>query len=153
MEIKWSQEALKDMEKFGWTKVTGWSLRDIYWRLVPYDWRPSQIWYRFKCWAWHRYTTVHPRTLPWHTFTDRDKVLLHCCFEILSQFVEREMPADSKKDHQDEPWAGQDRAVRELYRWWKEDFPTLDDANTREADEEVKRKLHQLIDIYDHLWT
>lgn len=64
-------------------------IKDAYWKIVPYDWRPGQIWYRFKCWAWHRYTTMKPRYLQ-HTWCDRCELLPHMMFEILDQFVKDE---------------------------------------------------------------
>ncbi len=57
-----------------------------YWKILPYDWRPGQIWYRFKCLAWHRHTTVKPRYLH-HTWCDRCELLPHMMFEILDRFV------------------------------------------------------------------
>jgi len=64
-------------------------IRDYYWSIIPYDRRPWQIWYKIKCWAWKRYTTVKPRYLP-HTWVDRVDVLPHTMFEILSLFIEKE---------------------------------------------------------------
>lgn len=107
-------------------------LKESYWNIIPYDWRPGEIWYRLKCWVYHRYTTVKPRTLPYHTWCDRDKLLIHMNFEILSQFMEKELKGyraedweyyyteqpgsliqfgDSKKD----PYYVLDY----LCRWWK----------------------------------
>ncbi len=61
-------------------------IRYNYWKVLPYDWRPGQIWYRLKCFWWHRYTTVKPRYLP-HTWCDRCELLPHMMFEILDQFI------------------------------------------------------------------
>ena len=71
-----------------WMKdlIPDW-IRYKYYDLVPYEYRPRQIWYVFKCWDWNRYTTVKPRYLG-HTWTDRDNLLLHMSFEILSNYVE-----------------------------------------------------------------
>ena len=65
-------------------------IQDIYYSAVPFDYRPFQIWYRLKCWVWHRYTTVKPRTLKYHTWCDKDILLIHTMFEILSRFIEKE---------------------------------------------------------------
>lgn len=65
-------------------------IKHTYWTMVPYNWRPHQIWYRLKCFVWYRYTTVHPRTLPWHTWTDRDTILTHSIMEIVSCYLEEE---------------------------------------------------------------
>lgn len=73
------------------------TLRDkivyAYWSLVPYEYRPREVWYKFKCWAWKRYTTVKPRYLP-HTWTDRCALMPHMMFEILCEFVENECGED-----------------------------------------------------------
>jgi hypothetical protein len=61
-------------------------IRYAYWKIIPHDWRPGQIWYRLKCWAWHRYTTMKPRYLK-HTWCDRCELLPHMMFEILDQFI------------------------------------------------------------------
>jgi hypothetical protein len=64
-------------------------IKEGYWSIVPYDWRPVEMWYRFKCWAWGRHTTIKPRYLG-HVKYDRCTVLPHMMFEILCQFVEQE---------------------------------------------------------------
>lgn len=60
-----------------------------YWSILPYDWRPGQMWYRFKCFVWHRYTTIRPRYLG-HTWCDRRCLVPEMMFEILSEFLEKE---------------------------------------------------------------
>lgn len=75
-------------------------LREYYWNIVPWDYRPSNIIYRLKCFFWHRYRTVKPRTLPGQVWVDREELLIHCCFEILTQFMEKEL-----KGYREEDWA------------------------------------------------
>lgn len=91
-------------------------IKQLYWK-IPYDWRPSQIWYRLKCYFWHRYTTIKPRYLD-HTWHDRCDILPHMMFEILSQFIEKEC----SPGHVDWDWDEEHRAIRqemqELYDWW-----------------------------------
>jgi hypothetical protein len=70
-------------------------IRYKYWDILPYDYRPGQIKYRIKCYLFKRYTTVKPRYLG-HTWCDRSHLLPHVMFEILSDFVEKEL--DYKKD-------------------------------------------------------
>ena len=48
-----------------------------------------RLWYKLKCWAWHRYNTIKPRYMP-HTWMDRDSLLEGCVFEVLSKFLEDE---------------------------------------------------------------
>jgi len=108
------------MRKSFWDRI-----RYTYWGLVPYDWRPKQIYYRFKCWIWKRYTTIKPRYLNFHTWCDRCELLPHAMFEILSKFIEEEC----SPGHID--WEGSGHTVevngkqvniREemqcLYDWW-----------------------------------
>lgn len=52
-------------------------------------WHPKELWYKFKCWAWHRYSTVKPRYLP-HTWVDRTALLPHVIFEVISDFRDNE---------------------------------------------------------------
>ena len=95
-----------------------------YWDVVPYDWRPGQIWYRTKCFFWHRYSTIKCRYLP-HTWADRTNVLPHTMFEILSRFIEEEC----SPGHID--WEGSGHTIevngveknvrvemQDLYDWW-----------------------------------
>ena len=67
-----------------WEKI-----QSYYWQTLPYNWRPGQIWYRLKCFCWHRYTTYKPRTLG-HTWCDRTELLPHMIFEILARFLDKE---------------------------------------------------------------
>jgi hypothetical protein len=60
-----------------------------YWEIWPHYLRPGTMWYNFKCWAWHRHSTVRARRLP-HTWCDRRELLLYMSFEILCQFIEKE---------------------------------------------------------------
>jgi len=64
-------------------------IRYAYWKIIPHDWRPGQIWYRLKCFFWKRYTTVKPRYLH-HTWCDRCELMPHMMFEILAQFIDDE---------------------------------------------------------------
>lgn len=81
---------------------------------------------------------------------DKDMVLLHACFQLLTDFIEKEK-ADELTD-----WTMDDKTARakleidELYTWWK-------DRKKREwSDEEYERDnemLIRLIKIRKHLWT
>lgn len=113
-----------------WTKM-----RDAYWKYVPYDWRPRQLWYQFKCWAWCRHTTVKPRWLP-HTWIDRDIQLAHCMFEVLGRFIEGELTEDDFDRNSfgdtEEHRAMADEQIahhvelRDLWRWWTDVYLKFD---------------------------
>lgn len=110
------------IKKSLWTKI-----KYKYWEIWPYNARPGITWYNFKCWIWHRYSTLRCRYLP-HTWCDRRELLLHMSFEILCQFLEKEcspghvqwygdchhqvMVNGVMKNVMDE--------MRELEWWWKE---------------------------------
>jgi len=103
-------------------------------------WHPANLWYRFKCWAWHRYSTVKPRYLP-HTWCDRSHLLFHAMFEILSDFRDGECNPGHVAWY-DSEWAhkvtvnGEEKFVRDeiedIYNWWhnnfQKDYPAQEDA-------------------------
>ena len=86
--------------------------------------------YKFKCWAWCRYTTVKPRNLP-HTWCDRTELLSHVMFEVLSEFIEKECNPGHVEWH-DPEWShkitvnGVERYVMDemkaLYDWWNKKY-------------------------------
>ena len=89
----------------------------------------SLLWYGFTCWAWHRYSTVKPRTLS-HTWCDAVELLPHTMFEILSRFVEKECsPGPVDWYHKFAPKVvvnGKTKFVRDeiqdLYDWWHQQY-------------------------------
>lgn len=96
-------------------------IRDFYWMIVPHDFRPGEIWYRFKCWIYHRYSTVKSRYLS-HTWVDKDKLLVHTMFEILSKYIEDEKPDQiidwSSNETSAEAW----EELNRLYEWWHKTY-------------------------------
>lgn len=85
----------------------------IYLGIVPYDWRPKNMWYSFKCWAFKRYTTVKSRKLN-HGWCDRKALIIHQVFEVLCQFVEEECPKTPQE------WQWQKKHNPDFYDAWKE---------------------------------
>lgn len=162
--VVFTEDAILDLERLGTIQVEGWSLRKIYWRLVPFDWRPGQVWYRLRCFFWNRYTTVRPKTLSQygHGWVDRDVLLLHCCFAILSDFVEKEydqMNVDAARMRMRvEPafkkYVREMDLLKELYHWWKFEYPW---AHRKMKQEELllleRTQLHRLISLRHRLWT
>ena len=89
-------------------------------KLIPYSWRPRQLWLQLRNFLWDRYSTVRPRTLG-HGWVDRDMLLEHIMFEILGQFLEKECGPDGIIDWDaDEEHRAAMAEMRELWRWWKE---------------------------------
>lgn len=103
-----------------WTKV-----KYAYWKIWPHDLRPGVMWYNFKCWAWHRYSTVKSPHLP-HTWCDRLTLLLYTSFEILTQFIDGECSPGhvewyGEGAHEVEVGGAMKNVMDEmleLYRWW-----------------------------------
>lgn len=117
-----------------------------YWKIIPYDWRPHQLWYRLKCWAWYRYTTIKPRYLD-HTWCDKTELILHINFEMLMRFVENEVlpgPVDwgSDKEHRDAYIE-----MMDLYNWYKgcmehpDKYRSLLDLDFNELDDVLHKKI------------
>lgn len=110
-------------------------IKYAYWKVVPHRLRPGELWYRFKCWIWHRYTTVKPRGLP-HTWYDRSGLMPRMIFEILSQFIEGECGEDCHIDWyypNDDGTLGHQVEVdgkrvnvldemKDIYDWWHNDY-------------------------------
>lgn len=104
--------------------------KQFYWSIVPHRLRPKELWYRFKCWAWYRYSTVKPKTLP-NTWVDRCELLPHIMFQVLSDFLEKEC---GKNCHVE--WYGEHPhlvkvngkmvnvrdEMQDLYDWWHNDY-------------------------------
>lgn len=87
-------------------------------------------------------------------WSDKDYVLLHACFQILKDCIEKEAlfnhidwEADKKhKDAKDE--------LEFLYNWWRERIVAIDDGMSNESQyDEDNQMLHRLIDIRWALWT
>lgn len=100
-------------------------IKHCYWQHWPYDWRPWQVWYRLKCFLWHRYTTVRSR-YHGHTWCDKTELVPHAMFELLSRFIEQECSPGHVEWYGE--WGhkitvdGEEKYVRdemqELYDWW-----------------------------------
>ena len=127
-------------------RVDKWvtAVQFAYWGVVPHGYRPHQLWYKLKCWAWHRYSVVKPRYLPL-TWCDRSSVLPHCMFEVLSQFVEGECSPgyiDWESSGHTVMVDGAEKNVRvemqDLYDWWHKVYQTeyqeVEDLLWAEAD-------------------
>lgn len=92
---------------------------------------------------------------------DKDALVLHACFQLLSDFIEKEMlPMDKYLN-----WnAAEDtkkarKEIEELYAWWQE-WKKEDRAGNTTASEEhtadylkENEMLKRLIDVRMYLWT
>lgn len=133
-----------------WNETWKRKIKKKYYKLIPYDWRPNQIWYRFTCLVWKRYTTVRPKCLG-HTFCDRDVLLFHCAFQILCDFIEKEKPYDhfdTENSHNKKEWI----ELKELYYWYKT-MPKPECYLTNENYDLCNEKLIELVKLRKMLWT
>jgi hypothetical protein len=90
---------------------------------------------------------------------DKDHIILHACFQLLCDFVEKEMRlntfVDWNTDHQSRHAK---KEIEELYEWWQS--KKNENAESAEAfREDIKiyykenQMLKRLIDVRMHLWT
>ncbi len=82
---------------------------------------------------------------------DKDMVMLHVCFQLLSDCVEEENLLDGHTDwgHTEETRKIKTE-IESLYRWWNERKENDVDEQQYEKDNEM---LIRLIKIRKHLWT
>lgn len=128
--------------------------------LVPHNARPSNVWYNIKCF-FIRYTTVKPRYLP-HTWVDRDFLMVATMFEILCQFLEKEVNDEEYNDTQSDRHEIYVK-MAELRGWWlkygpvmcgKHEVPIKIYARMEEEfDKELPQKLQEILEIRKFMWT
>jgi hypothetical protein len=102
---------------------------------------------------------LHIRSL-YAGWMDKDHVLLHACFQILSDFVEKEMRVQDFPDwNTDESSQNAKGEIEALYEWWlhRKDDRTMDAAKTFRENERIYEEddnmLKRLIDVRRFLWT
>jgi hypothetical protein len=131
-------------------------------------------WYDLKCFFWHRYRTVKPTSLPGHGWVDRDELMLHCAFQCLVDFVEKEERPNPCQDFETykRQWGDDDERsnfslsddyllekrkvdleILALYNWWKVDYLEIRDTLRNDTYEEINKMFHRLVEIRGYLWT
>lgn len=92
--------------------------------MIPHKWRPRQIWRRFLYRFFIKCTTYTPRYLPKNCWVDKDAILEHMCFEILSKFIEKESTCSFVDWYYNDPCNKTESGkfiideLKELYDWW-----------------------------------
>jgi len=127
-----------------WEYTIRWKMRDWY--------------YGIKNWFFP-WNVVKIKTLP-RSWCDNDTRLLHLCFLMLTDWVEKEEPYEFHSTREEyiksytwdgkvdwERVKGRD-TLHELYAWWKS-YQDTDDGDY----ELEQQKLHTLIRLRGHLWT
>ena len=83
---------------------------------------------------------------------DKDVVILHACFQILRDFVEKEdWLGFVDWEHTDETKKAK-AEIQFLYDWWLKRVEVEDDLDEKQYTED-NLMLKRLIDIRQHLWT
>lgn len=129
--------------------------------------RISQYFYYLRCKWWSRYNTVVCKEIP-PTWCDRDFLLLHSCFQILVDFIEKEEPEvltrSARETYYHYKKMGIERAVqevrdkakmRELYKWYKSSMAkdSEDDSISLDSYEDDTEKLVELVKLRVNFWT
>jgi hypothetical protein len=86
------------------------------------------------------------------SWRDKDSVMLHACFQLLKDCVEKENLLDGHTDwNADERHSSAKKEIEELYNWWLtySESDSLDDENY-----EIENKmLIRLVSVRWALWT
>jgi len=84
-----------------------------------------------------------------HSWIDRDYIMLHACFQILQDFVEKEDAITYYDTYDDKTYENFVSELKELYGWWlwRKDNDSFDD------DEKDNEMLNRLMKIRLSLWT
>lgn len=85
--------------------------------------------------------------------------MLHACFQLLTNFVEKEMHAQDYPDWEaTEQTKNAKKEMEELYNWWqqwqkekiKDSSTSFEDMNNHLKENEM---LKRLIDVRKYMWT
>src|ERR1051326_2023089 len=88
---------------------------------------------------------------------DKDHVLLHACFQLLSDFVEKEMLVNHFPDwNADEATRDARKEIEALYHWWQE-RKQMEEPKSFDEDYALYIKenemLKRLIAVRMYMWT
>lgn len=87
-----------------------------------------------------KYLKIKTLEKGWH---DKDEVLLHAAFQLLTDFVEQEKPEETIDWNADELHRNAWKEIRSLYKWWKDIRPArispLDDEELASPPLEFKK--------------
>lgn len=104
-------------------KLTFWDRLSLWWSRNVKD----RI-YRWKCRLWKKYNVVRIKSLE-PTWNDRDAVLAHAMFQILTDFMEKEKPGERIDWSYNEEHAHAWKEMTELYDWWHNVYLKFDPWN------------------------
>src|SRR5687767_5280942 len=89
---------------------------------------------------------------------DKDIVMLHACFQLLTDCVEKENLFDIIDWEQDEKCSLAKKEITELYTWWKkrakdENEGKIDPIWTENQHQTDTEMLIRLVKVRGYLWT
>lgn len=83
-----------------------------------------EIPYWIKCRLWKRYNVLKIKSLPC-TWTDRDHIMIHAMFQVLSDFIEKEDP-DNHFHPTESEFSKISNKMHDLLDWWKNVYLKFD---------------------------
>lgn len=97
--------------------------------------------------------TLHIETLD-EGWGDKDEIMLHACFQLLKDCIEKENLLTSHTDwNADEKHRQAKEEIEQLYKWWLDRIKTETDPQHNNQHQTDNLMLHRLIDIRWALWT
>lgn len=106
----------------------------------------------------HNPNTLHIDTIN-ADWCDKDIVLLHACFQLFTDCIEKEDLNNMTDWTQDEKFASAKVEIDELYNWWKDRVKKENDGKpeglilSEKQYEKDNEMLIRLIKIRKYLWT
>jgi hypothetical protein len=91
-------------------------------------------------------------------WSDKDQVMLHACFQLLCDCIEKEKLLDSTDWEHNQTFRNAKKEIEELYAWWKirakvQQNNKLDPVWTEGQYDKDSDMLIRLIRIRKFLWT
>ena len=91
-------------------------------------------------------------------WSDKDNIMLHACFQLLTDCIEKEKLHDLTDWNQDDNFKTAKKEIDELYNWWKnrvndEQSDQVDPIWTENQHDKDTEMLTRLVKIRKFLWT
>lgn len=92
------------------------------------------------------------------SWSDKDNIMLHACFQLLTDCIEKEKLHDLTDWDQDDNFKKAKKEIDELYDWWKdrvkhEQGDQVDPIWTENQHDRDTEMLTRLVNIRKFLWT
>lgn len=94
-------------------------------------------------------------------YHDKPELMLHCNFQLLKDFVEKEKPGEMINWESDENHSYAWNEIQSLYNWWIKDFPQrveleeniYSQTEQKEINKEQKRELYKELAELEKQWN